>query len=1252
FGALDGEYVLPKSAAVGWYRFALTVNTDLEDGQVYELSPLRVLVSDFTVAPFRVSAEMNGDAFKAGDVVKLHAEAKMHAGGAYTDAQVRVTGLIKSRAYESKHPLAQGFRFDSFEDGQEEARIFEKTAPLNDKGEWDQDLPLPAAQISYGVLEVEAAVQDDRGKTIAGSSRADYRGVDRMVGLRSPQWTYDVKKPVSIPALVLDEKDTPVAGTAIHVKIEKEFINSARVKGAGNAYLSDITVEWKDAGSCQLISAAAPMDCTFTPESAGSYRLMATIQDTKGVGHKTTQYIWVTGDDYVQWGNETDSQLKITPEKATYQIGDTARYMIQNPFPGARALVTIERYGVMDSFVTTLTGSTPVIEFPVKPDYMPGYYLSVIVQSPRVEAPPAAEGQVDLGKPTFRMGYVTVPVKDPVKQMDVEIKVAQEVYRPRDKVKVDLYAAPRLATAAQEPIEYTVAVVDEAVFDLIQGGLKAYDPYEGFYNLDTLDLRNYSLMMRLIGRQKFEKKGANPGGDGGMDIDMRTLFKYVGYWNPGLKANADGRASFEFEAPDNLTGWRVMVIAATPQDRLGLGEGHFKVNRPTELRPVMPNQVREGDAFTAGFSVMNRTDKTRTIAVSIDVAGDIVADDPLQKTEEITLEPYKRGTIHMPIKAAILPVSRDVPQGQINFKVRAADALDSDATIYDLPVYKSRQTDVAAQYGSITDDPVEQSLAVPENIYSDSSQMDVVLSPSVLANLGGAFRYMRDYSYTCWEQSLTRAVMASQFQQLRDYLPEDVVWEDSDKIPQDMLNRAVDFQAPNGGMAYFKPQDAYVDPYLSAYTALAFGWLDKAGYTVPADVSTKLYDYLQNFLKQNVQPDFYQPGMSATVRAVALAALVEAGKAGRDDVQRFAPHVKDMSLFGKALFLKAATQTGGLEAETQTTLNAILAQGHETAGKMSFKEELDSGYSRILATALRDNCAVLDAFMDFAPDAQAAKIIADAPMKMARYVSQSRGSRDHWENTQENMFCMNALLKYARRYESEKVAATIVAQLNDHPLGQRAFTSVQQEQQRFTVTLTDEEVGKKSVLKMTKEGSGRIYYATRLQYAVKDAPGPVNAGMDLQRLYSVKRDNQWVALAQNDPIKRGDLVKVDLYLKIPAARNFVVVNDPLPGGLETVNRDLATASTLDADERGDDSAAGWQSYDAGRWSFYHRELRHDAVRFYSDWLEAGNYHLSYVAQAVADGNFNAPAAKAEEMYDADIYGRSTAGALTVRTGAP
>jgi len=141
------------------------------------------------------------------------------------------------------------------------------------------------------------------------------------------------------------------------------------------------------------------------------------------------------------------------------------------------------------------------------------------------------------------------------------------------------------------------------------------------------------------------------------------------------------------------------------------------------------------------------------------------------------------------------------------------------------------------------------------------------------------------------------------------------------------------------------------------------------------------------------------------------------------------------------------------------------------------------------------------------------------------------------------------------------------------------------------------------------------------------------------------------------------LIRVDLFVDLPAARNFVVVDDPVPGGLEPVNRDLATASTVDADA-GEFQAAGgsfwfkysdWSEYGVALWSFYHQELRHDCARFYSDYLPAGHYHLSYAAQAIASGEFSSSPTKAGEMYDPDVYGKSLPEQLLVRDpddGAP
>jgi uncharacterized protein YfaS (alpha-2-macroglobulin family) len=101
---------------------------------------------------------------------------------------------------------------------------------------------------------------------------------------------------------------------------------------------------------------------------------------------------------------------------------------------------------------------------------------------------------------------------------------------------------------------------------------------------------------------------------------------------------------------------------------------------------------------------------------------------------------------------------------------------------------------------------------------------------------------------------------------------------------------------------------------------------------------------------------------------------------------------------------------------------------------------------------------------------------------------------------------------------------------------------------------------------------------------------------------------------------------------------------------------LPTASVVDADKAKFQAAGGswwfkyndWVSYNVSRWSFYHQELRHDAVRFYADYLPAGTYHLSYTAQVIAAGEFAIQPTHAQEMYDADVYGKGVAQTLRVQ----
>jgi hypothetical protein len=283
--------------------------------------------------------------------------------------------------------------------------------------------------------------------------------------------------------------------------------------------------------------------------------------------------------------------LPIEPEKKEYQVGETARILIRNPFPGARALFTIERLGVQRSWSRVLESDTELIEFKITPEHFPGVYFSATVMSPRADQP-LDNGTMRMSQPTVRMGYIGLAVRDPHKELTVEVRPRRSAYMPGERVTVDLAAAPLHPVARKKgfpKMELAVVVLDEALFNRLARRREDFDPYKGFYRLQPPHLQNFNLLAPLIGTREIEKNESNTGGSG-TGPDLTSKLPFVSYWNPSLLTDARGQATIEFQVPDNLTGWRVLAMAVSSGEQMGLGEGRFTVHPAPELRPLLENE--------------------------------------------------------------------------------------------------------------------------------------------------------------------------------------------------------------------------------------------------------------------------------------------------------------------------------------------------------------------------------------------------------------------------------------------------------------------------------------------------------------------------------------------------------------------------------------------------------------------------------------------------------------------------------------
>lgn len=1224
FGGLHGDLYVPKNAATGWYDMQLSWPVG---NQTQSHGAGRFLVTAFVPATFKVTTLVHGAQFAPGDTLDADAEARLHAGGPYTDAPVKFTVEVNAQTFAPTTPVAAGYSFDVNPDNVPSSTTFyQNQATLDHAGNAHMQFKLPAkSPIVYGNLVVQSAVESARGAWVTGRASTVWAARDRFVGLHLDDWLLTAGKPFKLHVLVVDVDGNPVVGSAVHAVLERQHLNVVHVADGTGNFAPQQNVSWVEESHCDVTSGTAPVDCTFMPAHAGSYRMVASVKDTHGVEQQTTLSAWSTGPGEVLW--PMGEYVTLVPDKVSYHVGDTVHVLVQNPYPGAHALVTVERYGVLWKKLVTLETATPVLDIPVEPDFFPGAYISVAIFSPRVAKP----GRADLGKPTLASGYVALPVVGKGSSLDVSVAPGRTEYKPREQVTVNVAVTDTNAKPSAHT-RLVVAVVDEAVLDLLQGGASYYDPRKAFYAPPNgPDMQNYSLIGQLVTTLKAQAlgKGISPGGGGGGGLQIRSIFKYTAYWQPDLETDTSGHAQFSFQTPDNLTGWRVLVMALTPGAAMGLGQATVRVNLPLQLAPALPNQVHAGDEFSAGFDVTNRTPDTQHVNVTINAKGAARG----HSAAEIDLASYAHGL-------AWLKLASTVP-GSITLMAMARAGKLGDALQQTIPVTVAGTREVAAEYGSTNGAAASVPIKLPANALVGSGRLTVNLAPTALANLAGAFALMHDYPLQTWEARLSRGVIASDYLALKDALPASVQWPDAAAQISDTLQHAADFQAPNGGMAFWIPSNEFVSPWLSVYTDLGFDWLSANGHPAPAAVQTALDAYLQNNVLNNASN---AAGPTAPVLAAgAMAALAMHGTLPAGSVAGMLPQLPQLDLFGKALLLQAALQSHDSTSAKQI-ITAILAQSEQTGGTISFQETESDAYVSLLASPLRSNCEVLDALVA-ATQMQDVTSPASSvlPAKLLRWIDARRKADGAWPNSQENVFCTTAQMHYAQVFETPVRNLGGEATVAGKEIGRAEFSARNQPAASVSGTAPAQAAN----VMVTHSGVGRLYYGVQLAYDLPPAAvPPADAGFSVRRDYRVQHGDRWVKLDQSMKLARGDIVRVDLYVDVPAERHYVVLTDPLPGAFEAVNHQLATADQATPQQSPDPTTlwfdyGDWPNFSITTGGFYHRDTTLDAVRFYADILPAGHYHIVYAAQVIAPGRFLAPPPQVHEIYQPDVFGRGT-----------
>ena len=1213
FGAYDVSLNLNDRTEFGKYDIELLYHptqaiaepcTITTDGPgVYTATGGSFEVYEFKTNPIYVTQQLNATQFERGDNMSITSGAELHAGGPYAHAKGHVDIRLHSSWLPFESVEAGQYHFDfKIEKIRPFGREFGVEIELDDQGSHTHTIESLNNDLYYGEYWITSSVISDRGKSVAERVSVPYFGVDQFVGIKRNRVDRDygfylnnwakVNEPWPIQVMVVSKEDRVVIGKEVQITVSENLLDHISLEETS---LYDPGILWREIFDCTLVSSQDPVSCDFIPKKKNFYRVIAQIVDTNGNTHRTSVRFKANDEKrspipIVQPKEEV--KLEISCDSVEVAVGENVQCTVENHLSSSPALVTIERSGVIDSWLVQLDPSNPMIEFTVLEEYAPHFDLSVLNVSPTNSTNHSGDVRYRLGNQQFTMNNALL------ESIPIEVSTNKEFYSPRERVELSISTDNQVDGGV--PIEYALAVVDESLLDLSSATDEYFDPTTKRWLLKARGVRTYGLIASLIEEANllsltpepyWDHRPVHPyygetealrssvhgdsfGGSARPLANIRTLDRFVAYWNPSVISKT-GQETITFDLPDNLTSWKVVVLAVSVADRFGYATTTFGSIKDTEIRAVAPNVVTEGDTFHVGASIFNRADKVRALTIELQASGLLDEESQTGIRQELELKPLERKVVTWEVQAGVRPTNfQEVSRNsEIRIVASASDTLDADALDVRIPVRPRHVRVSSVAYGMLAEDTTSIPIEVPTKLANEDGQLDLTLTTNEEVNFDGVFRHAIEYPYTCWEQHLTQAILAMQYLDLEERgVKHGIDWPDPKATIDRVLDSAVDFQIQNGGMVYFRAHDGNPyygfgfggDAYLSAYTAIAFSWLENAGYDVPKNVQRRLLGFLRSHIEeQKEEQEIFNK--DATISAVILNSLALAGELKESDLEHYSDYINQMKLFGLAHYLQASISLNANPALSQKIFDRIMNHRSLVDGAVEFVETTTLTYTQMLHSDTRSLCSVLDALTKFS-NATSDGIEIGELKELSNSVRYARDNSPHWVNTQENVFCTQALIEFADFVESDTQDWIVTVDLQSTDTGSSItlanawqFNSNNTKYQTFH-PMNAQGFGLTGALKINRTGGGNAFYSVELAY-LTTIDEKINrfSGFEIHREYfSLDSNRRWHRLKPGDYIDKGDYVFVNLFLNNRFLRYHVVVDDTVPGGLEPVNQSLGT----------------------------------------------------------------------------------------------
>ena len=1140
YGFIHVEHQLAPTDELGFYHLQLW-----RKAGVVPVAQASFWVLEHEPPAFEVSVRYP-TRLARGDRLKVALAARRMNGLPLLNGKATVSYQLRQLFTAPSHwPLGYSYLIAGADD--DEASHSASPRTLDAEGQLDYQGPRLHAQTPLGKLETVTEVVAESGESRSRDKSIPYFGRAHYLGTR-----YDETRQ-ALEIIAVDPLGEQVTDVAVSV--------TAANDGDWRPNLPHATCEAKE----------LPFFC---PLPRASQRLKIAIVSKPG------GYAWETSlapSSRVPRQGAPAFRLKLESPKESVLPGESLTLTLQSPLAG-RASLILDAGGVRKVWQQDLVAGANAIPLVADASWRPWAQVDALLHPKRTEAIAAFTAALKAGQ-TPLFGYyrrhdsyrdnnrrilidsVRLPAKG--RKPKVQLRAPQRVLSPGGLLS--------LSVVSDQAADSQLWLVNDALLQLMDVDLASYDfaaamelhlGLQGAVSLALSDSLVFDSLHDWRDMPVPPFSPADPLGSGQADADRlrgglrlpaqlrapadKALPFSQSLWLDTLELAADVPQEVVVTLPQLIGRWRVIAITATKDDA---SLNHLQVTTTRELEYFLDAPVALFAQDRGSFGVTQINPGSRRLADTLEAGA---GDAPPVKLE-LSLGPGAQTYASFPLPS--------LPPGEHDLLLRSQR----------LPGFIARQTlkvlpeDHASSRAYLLRAGAEGRLVLP------AAQARQVSLTAQAAGGDAPFwplltDYIRGYPHACWEQLLSNAVSYAFNPQASSD------WPEGQAAMEKALAQESRFVS-DGLYAYFPRTGdgaggSFSDQvFLSAYTYLAFAWLDSRHALPPGD---------RRRLRRRLLDLAAGSGGSIEARSMALLALAENGDLELEQARELRQQMGRGERFSAVLQLLALQRLGAERQAWRAELQGLLEGGYQDAYASILSR---TSHQCFLALALEEG------------DAERQALLRELALKQ-----QGQG---HFGSTFANAVCSYV-------FRDAKAPPPALA-IPHRQAGQEL---------RFDAAAI----------------AGDYWLRVDYQQPLA-AVEPAANGISVERRLQVKRGKRWRSV-KGKPLALGELVRVEVQVDTPIAREHVAVTDSIPGGLEAIHPRLGPRLYNEG------LGASWPS--GG-----HLEIKEGKASWFIRRLRAGRHTLAYYARARHPGDYALGPARAEAMYRPDVWGNTRAGSVKV-----